>query len=140
MGEPTAEQYRARVNEYLVRFGSERDIALAPLSEDGRSCIQRGSAVVWIHVLPAQGVLLLLAKVMPVPEAGREALYRRLLELSYVATGDAAFAIDAATDSVYVRALRQLDGLDYDEFEDLLHTVASVADEWDDQLRHEFGG
>ena len=29
-------------------------------------------------------------------------------------------------------------GLDYDEFEDLVHTVASVADEWDDRLAELF--
>jgi hypothetical protein len=31
-----------------------------------------------------------------------------------------------------------LSGLDYEEFEDLLHTIASVADEWDDRLSELF--
>ena len=55
-------------------------------------------------------------------------------------TADAAFAIDAAKDEVFVRALRRLSGLDYEEFEDLLDTVGRVADEWDDALKREFGG
>ena len=134
-----AGQQRDLVNGFLARFGEERDLALAPLSEAGVSSVQRGSAVVWIHCLPDQGVLLLLSRVMPVPAAGAEALYRRALELSFLATGDAAFAIDKTSNELYLRALRRLDGLDYDEFEDLVHTVASVADEWDDKLRREFG-
>ena len=75
---------------------------------------------------------------MPVPQAGRETFYRRLLELSFLTTADAAFAIDAAKDEVFVRALRRLSGLDYEEFEDLLDTVGRVADDWDDTLKREF--
>jgi hypothetical protein len=73
-----------------------------------------------------------------VPERDPCGLYRRLLELSLLSTSDAAFAIDKKTDLVYLRILRRLEGLDYDEFDDLLHTIASVADEWDDKLRTEF--
>ncbi len=76
---------------------------------------------------------------MRVPLTGRESFYRRLLELSFLTTSDAAFAIDAQKDEVFVRALRRLSGLDYEEFEDLLDTVGKVADEWDDTLKKEFG-
>jgi hypothetical protein len=75
---------------------------------------------------------------MKVPLTGREAFYRRVLELSFLTTSDAAFAIDAEKDELYVRALRRLSGLDYEEFEDLLDTVGKVADEWDDVLQAEF--
>jgi len=93
-----------------------------------------------VNVLDDHGVLLLLAPVMPVPKEGRETLYRRLLELSFLTTADAAFAIDAAKEEVFVRVLRRLSGLDYEEFEDLLDTVGRVADEWDDVLKREFAG
>jgi hypothetical protein len=76
---------------------------------------------------------------MKVPLTGRETLYRRLLELSFIATSDAAFSIDGQKDEVYVRALRRLSGLDYEEFEDLVDTVGKVTDEWDDTLKKEFG-
>ncbi|RMH37888.1 MAG: Tir chaperone family protein [Deltaproteobacteria bacterium] len=139
MANRSAEDYRTQIDAFVARFGDERDLQLDPLDADGVTRVQRGSAVVWIHCLAEQGVLLLLSRVMKVPSSRREDLYRRLLELSFVATGDAAFAIDANTDAVYVRALRPLDGLDYEEFETLVHTVASVADEWDDKLAAEFG-
>jgi Tir chaperone protein (CesT) family len=75
-----------------------------------------------------------------VPEHNKEALYRQLLELNYLATEDGAFAIDRQTGRVYLRALRSLESLDFDEFVDLLDTIARVADEWDDKLRAQFGG
>jgi hypothetical protein len=134
----TAAEDRARVDEFLTRFGKERNLSLEPLDDEGVARIQRGSAVVSIHVVSEQGVLLLLSKVMDLPDTRREELYRRLLELSFLATGDAAFAINKQTDEVYLRCLRRLEGLDYDEFEDLVHTVATVADDWDDALQRDF--
>ncbi len=131
-------EHRDRVNDYLLRFGRERGLALDPLNPEGQTHIARGSATVQISALEDHGVLLFLAPIMRVPEKNAEAFYRRLLELSFLATSDAAFAIDKKTEQVYLRILRRLEGLDYDEFDDLLHTIASVADEWDDKLRAEF--
>lgn len=139
MKEPS-DNPRAVIDGFIQRFGRERNLDLPALSEDGTAQLQRGSAVISIHVVTEQGVLLLLSRVMPVPEGNREELFRRLLELSFLATGDAAFAINNKTDEIFLRCLRRLEGLDYDEFEDLLHTIATVADEWDDKLRTEFGG
>ena len=130
---------RTQINEFIQRFGKERDLALDPLNEQGYAEIARGSAVVRINVVEEHGVLLMIAPIMRVPERNTEAFYRRLLELSFLATSDAAFAIDKKTDMAYLRALRRLEGMDYEEFEDLLHTIATVADEWDDKLKAQFG-
>ena len=135
------------VNDYLRRFGQSVSVELDPLDEDGYTDVRRGSATVGINVLEEHGILLFLSRMMDVPQGssvaagtgGREALYRRLLELNFLVTSDAAFAIDKDKDAIYLRALRRLSGLDYEEFEDLLHTMASVADEWDDRLAHVFG-
>lgn len=129
----------AMVNAYLARFAERAQTPLQPLDENGYTQTRKGSASIGLNVLDDHGLLLLLAPVMPVPATGRETFYRRLLELSFLSTADAAFAIDAAKDEVFVRALRRLSGLDYEEFEDLLDTVGRVADEWDDALKREFG-
>lgn len=126
------------VNAYLKRFSERAGMELRPLDENGYTQTRKGSATIGVNVLDDHGVLLLIAPIMPVPKAGREALYRRLLELSFLTTADASFAIDAAKDEIFVRALRRLSGLDYEEFEDLLETVGRVADEWDDVLKREF--
>lgn len=122
------------VNDYLVRFGSLVGVDIDPLDQDGYTEVLKGSARVGINVLEEHGVLLLLSKMISVPAEGREALYRRLLELNFLATSDAAFAIDRDKDAVYLRAHRRLGGLDFEEFEDLLRKTATVADEWDDRL------
>lgn len=128
----------AMVDAYLTRFAQRSGYELKPLDEHGYTQMRKGSASIGVNVLDDHGVLLLIAPVMPVPKQGREALYRRLLELSFLTTADASFAIDAAKEEVFVRALRRLSGLDYEEFEDLLDTVGRVADEWDDVLKREF--
>ncbi len=119
--------------EYLDRFGRERNLTLPPLGPDGVGMIQRGSAVVSIHVLADKGVLLLLSRVAKAPKLD-EAKARRLLALSFVETGDAAFAIDPKSGDLYLRILRGIDNLDYEEFEDIVHSIAQAADKWDDKL------
>ena len=129
---------RQQIDQFIQRFGQERDLALDPLNAQGYTEIARGSALVRINVVEEHGVVLMIAPVMRVPERNTEAFYRRLLELSFLATSDAAFAIDKKTDMAYLRILRRLEGMDYEEFEDLLHTIATVADEWDDKLKAQF--
>lgn len=129
---------RDMVNAYIEKFGARAGTTLDPLDESNYTQVRKGSASVGINVLEDHGVLLFVAPVMSVPKSGREAFYRRILELSFLTTSDAAFAIDAQRDEVFVRALRRLSGLDYEEFEDLLDTVGKVADEWDDVLKKEF--
>lgn len=124
---------KARVAEYLVQFGKDRNLTLPPLSPEGVGSIQRGSAVVSIHVLAEQGVLLLLAKVAAAPVLDA-AQAKRLLTASFAETGDAAFALHPQSGDLYLRILRGLDGLDYEEFEDLVHSIAKTADHWDNEL------
>ncbi len=131
---------REMVNRYIQRFGAKTTISVPPLDDLGYTQFPKGSAQVGVNVLEDHGVLLILAPIMPIPKTRREDLYRRLLELSFIGTSDAAFAIDAQKEEVYVRALRRLSGLDYEEFEDLVDTVGRVADDWDDALKREFKG
>jgi hypothetical protein len=124
---------RARVAEFLDRFGRERNLTLAPLSADGIGSIQRGSAIVTIHVLAEKSILLLLARVAEKPKLDAERA-TKLLAASFTETGDAAFALHPQTGDLYLRILRGLGGLDYEEFEDLVHSIALAADRWDDKL------
>src|SRR5215468_10873065 len=131
--------YREQVDEYLRRFGEAVNVAIPPLDGDGYTQIKRGSATVGINVLEDRGVLMFLSPMMPVPAGKREELYRYLLEKNFLATSDGAFAIDKDTDTVYLRSLRGLEGLDYEEFTDLIDTLGRVADQYDDELTSLFG-
>ncbi|MEO0324678.1 MAG: CesT family type III secretion system chaperone [Myxococcota bacterium] len=126
------------VNDYLRRLGQELAVTFEPLDEDGYTEVLRGSAQVGVNVLEEHNTLLLLSRIMEVPKDARATLYRRLLELNFLVTSDAAFAIDKDRDAVYLRAHRRLGGLDYEEFADLLGKVTAIADEWDDRLHELF--
>lgn len=131
-----AVDHKARVAQFLEQFGRDRNLTLPALSADGVGSIQRGTAVVTIHVMADREVLLLLAKVAEAPQLDA-AKATRLLTASFVETGDAAFAVHPQTGDLYLRILRGLDGLDYTEFEDIVHSIAKTADEWDDRLKTE---
>ncbi|MDB4955218.1 MAG: hypothetical protein JWO36_2787 [Myxococcales bacterium] len=128
-----ASNHQVRVAEFLDRFGRERNLTLPPLSPEGVGSVQRGSAVVTIHVLADKNILLLLARITEQPKLD-EVRARRLLTMSFLETGDAAFALHPQTGDLFLRILRGLDGLDYEEFEDLLDSIAKTADRWDDKL------
>ena len=130
------EDPKARIAEFLQRFGHERNLTLPPLSEDGVGSIQRGSAVVTIHVLADKEVLLVLSRVATAPTLDVDKA-KRLLAASFTETGDAAFALHPQTGDLYLRIFRGLEGLGYDEFEDIVHSIARSADHWDDKLAAE---
>lgn len=125
--------HKARIGEFLDRFGRERNLSLPPLDANGVGQVQRGSAVVSIHVLADKNILLLLSRIAKQPVLDADKL-KRLLALSFIETGDAAFALHPETNDLYLRILRGLDGLDYEEFEDIVHSIAKAADHWDDKL------
>ncbi len=130
---------RTMVNRYLTKLASVLDEAPLELDSAGHADLRRGSVTIGINVLERQGVLMIFAPVMDVPITGREAFYRTLLDMSFVATQDAAFAIDGPREKVVLRALRRLSALDYEEFEDLVVTIGQVADHFDDRLIAEYG-
>ncbi|MCP4198250.1 MAG: YbjN domain-containing protein [Proteobacteria bacterium] len=134
----------ALTNAYIARFSDRvseaigEKVTFSPLNGDNYAYVVRGSATVGIHVADNQQALSFLAEIMNVPKTDQPNFYRRLLELNYSVTSQGAFSIDKDTDTVYLCASRSIEGLDYQEFEDMLHTVATVADEWDDRLIAEF--
>lgn len=135
---------RALINEYISRFSSTvskatgTEVHFGLLDDDGYTSVNRGSATIGINVLEEQGVLIFLARIMKIPENRKEECFQLLLELNYTSTSDAAFAIEKVTNTICLRAHRSILSLDYDEFEDMLHSVATVADEWDDRLLAQF--
>lgn len=129
--------FREQIDGFIARFGELVGVKFDPLDEDGYASMRRGSAVIGLNVIEDRGVLMLLAPTMRLPDHDQTSFFRRLLELNLVATGDAAFAIDSQRGIVCLRALRGLQGLDFEAFVDLLDAVAATADEWNAKLREE---
>ena len=116
------------VNEYIKRFGEAVGVELHPLDADGYTDVRHGSVVIGINAFVKKNVLLILARLGKAPGQHSIELYRRLLELNFLATRSCCFAIDEKTQRIYLRTMRPLDALDYEEFVDLLETVAAVAE------------
>jgi hypothetical protein len=115
------------VNDYIRRFGHAVSVELHPLDDDGYTDLRHDALVIGINANVEHNVLLILAKMGSARDPGDPALYRRLLELNFLATRSCCFAIDEQRQRIYLRAMRSLEGLDYEEFAELLKTVAAVA-------------
>jgi hypothetical protein len=122
------------VNEYIRRFGRAVDVDLHPLDASGYTDVRHGSLVIGINAFVEKDVLLILVRMCKLPADNPEPLYRKLLELNFLSTRSCSFAIDSQRGLVYLRAMRPLEGLDYDEFVDLLKTAAAVATKLRDQV------
>jgi hypothetical protein len=116
------------VNEYIKRFGEAVGVELHPLDADGYTDVRHGAVVIGINAYVKRNVLLILARLGKASCPPTAEMYRRLLELNFLATRSCCFAIDERTGRIYLRAMRPLDALDYEEFVDLLETVAAVAE------------
>ncbi len=115
------------VNDYIARFGEAVSVAFDPLDGDGYTDVRFDSLLIGINVVVEHGVLLILARMGQVPSIGRERLYRKLLEMNFLSTAGLSFAIDDQRDAVYLRALRPLGTLEYEEFAELLQATGNIA-------------
>ncbi|MEY4582601.1 MAG: hypothetical protein RL701_7304 [Pseudomonadota bacterium] len=116
------------VNGYIRRFGEAVAVDLHPLDVDGYTDVRHGAVVIGINACVERNVLLILARMRTVSDQDGAGLYRKLLELNFLATRSCSFAIDEQRKRLYVRAMRSLEGLEYEEFVELLETVAGVAE------------
>jgi hypothetical protein len=122
------------INRYIRRFGEVVSVELHPLDADGYTDLRHGSIIIGINACVDRDILLILARMGRVPDHESVELYRKLLELNFLATHSCCFAIDEQRKLLYLRAMRTLDGLDYEEFVGLLETVAAVASKMRDHL------
>lgn len=127
------------VQQFVQRWASACDTTAEALAVEGGWEFVAGSAVVRIEHDAEQATLTIRSAVMPLPDADpqRLALYEKLLRLNYHQTGEARFAVDGA--EVIITFTRPTLGLDYHEFQQAVEQVAATADDFDDELRREFG-
>jgi hypothetical protein len=128
------------VRQFVERWAKSCDTTAGALAADGGWEFVAGSAVVRIEHDALEATLTIRSSVMPLPDepSQRLALYEKLLRLNYHQTGEARFAIDEG--EVIVTFTRPTLGLDYHEFQQAVEEVAATADDFDDELRREFGG
>jgi Putative bacterial sensory transduction regulator len=112
--------------------------ATARAGQPGKWVFKIGSASIWVDIIPGTdttGVIQMLAPVCNVPASNQLMFAKELLESNYTLFG-ASFAIHV--DKVYIRSIRELEGIDKSEITNSLLRVGKYADAWDDKLKTKY--
>ena len=135
----SVERHTETVREILHRLGLDPDEHHVEESEGTAWRIQRGSAVIYIHLFTHddKGYLKVLAPLLIVPDTDREALFEHLLSIN-MSLVSCALALNGNTICVFSE--RSLDYLDKEEADEIIKRVAYYADDLDNKLADQFGG
>jgi hypothetical protein len=117
------------------------DPALCKGDKPGQWNLKKGSASVWIDVWHIEAenraYFQALAPVMQIlPSTNQTALFQELLELNYTLYGVAFVNFN---DWIYVKLIRECDGLEQKEAAATINRVGWYADEYDDRLKVKYG-
>jgi len=131
----------SRIRKYYTMVEKViRDFGIDPNSCKGEKAgqwnLSKGSASVWIDVWESEddnfiGFLQIMAPVVQIPENNREAFYREILDINHTLYG---VGMTAYGDWIYMKTVRELDGLDDDEAAAMFNRIGNYADDYDDML------
>ena len=136
------QQYYNMVEEIIQGLGV--DPATCRGDQAGQWNLKLGSASVWVDVFQSKdaqgnfidyGYLQILAPVCAVPVENQHLFTKELLEINHSLYG-VGFTIHG--DSAYIKAIRELEGLDKSEVGSTLNRVGVYADDWDDKLKAKY--
>ncbi|HLG04293.1 MAG TPA: YbjN domain-containing protein [Bacteroidia bacterium] len=134
--------YHNMVEETIKELGV--DPALCRGQSAGQWNLKMGSASVWIDTWQSKdaqgnlidfGYLQMMAPVCEVPVQNQALFTKELLELNHSLYG-VAFTI--FQDKAYIKAIRELDGIDKAEIKNTFNRVGIYADEYDDKLKAKY--
>ena len=138
------QHYISLVEEVLSEY--KIDPATARGAQPGQWNLKFGSANIWVDVFqskdaqgnPVQyGYLQALAAVCEVPVNNQHIFTKELLEINHTLYG-VGFTI--FKDFAYIKAIRELQGLDKSEIKSTLDRVSGYANDWDDKLKQKYFG
>lgn len=135
--------------ENLTSYYSIVEKCIAGLGIDAAGCrgekpgqwnLRKGSALVWVDVMyiekEQRAYYQVMAPVMPLPKGDLTAFYQELLEINY---GFYGVAFVKYENYIYIKIIREADGLDENEALAMLNRVGNYADHYDDELKAKYG-
>ncbi len=136
-------------NYYNIVEEIIRDLGVDPAACRGEIAgqwnLKRGSANIWVDVWQTKdqqgnlldyGYIQVMAPVCEVPVNNQNLFTKELLEINHSLYG-VAFTI--FKDWAYVKAIREVDGLDKAEAQAMFNRVGAYSDEYDDKLKQKYG-
>ncbi len=139
---PAFQQYYNMVESVITGLGV--DPATCRGQQPGQWNLKLGSATVWVDVFQGKnekgelidyGYLQILAFVCALPVNNQHLFTKELLEINHNLYG---VAFSVFKDNAYIKAIRELEGLDKSEISSTFNRVGIYADEWDDKLKSKY--
>jgi hypothetical protein len=136
------QHYYNMVEEVITGLGV--DPATCRGDQPGQWNLKLGSASVWVDVFQSKdadgnlidyGYLQILAPVCEVPVNNQHIFTKELLEINHTLYG-VGFTIFG--NNAYIKAIRELEGLDKSEVSSTFNRVGVYADDWDDKLKAKY--
>ncbi len=134
--------YYEMAEKVIAEFGV--DPALCRGQKLGQWSMKLGSASVWIDVFQSKdaqgnyinsGYLQIMSPIMNIPAERQQELYRELLEINHKLYG---VGFTVFENGVYIKSIRELEGLDHSETVSTLKRVGYYADDYDDMLKAKY--
>lgn len=128
--------YFDMLEKVISGLGVDPSVCREP-GKAGQWNMKRGSANVWINILPANndsglsGYLQIMGPVCQVPTSNTEAFYAEVLEASHNLYGVGFTKYD---NWIYINGVRELDGIDESEMAAMLNRVGYYCDHYDDHF------
>jgi hypothetical protein len=142
--EHSLQHYHDLLEEVLKEY--KIDAVAARGQQPGQWNLKLGSATVWVDIFqskdaqgnPTQyGYFQALAPICEVPVENQNLFTKELLEINHNLYG-VGFTI--YKEWAYIKAIRELQGLDKSEIKATFDRVSIYADDWDDKLKTKYFG
>ena len=133
------EAYYKMVDNCISKLGVDPNICRG--EKPGQWDLKKGSANVWIDVFKNEnsfsGYFQCLSPVVQVPAALTKEFYEEVLEKNHNLY---AVAMTKFKDWIYMKTIRELDGIDEEEVTALMNRVGNYADDLDDYFKNKYFG
>jgi hypothetical protein len=131
--------YYQMVENCITKLGVDPSICRG--QNPGQWDLKRGSASVWIDVFKREedyyGYFQCMAPVVAIPSNNTKEFYEEVLEKNHGLYGT---AMTKYKDWIYMKTIRELEGIDENEMMAMLNRVGTYADDYDDYFKNKYSG
>lgn len=133
------QSYYEMVDNCIRKLGVDPNVCRG--QNPGQWDLKKGSASVWIDVFKREqdhfGYFQCMAPVVQIPTTNTKEFYEEVLEKNHTLYGT---AMTKYKDWIYMKTIRELDGLDEAEMMATLNRVGTYADDNDDYFKNKYAG